>query len=75
MVNKKRFCTFLSLDNSKLTCIISSTALHASSLLVATMTPFPAARPLAFTTRAGNSALGRKKPKENSKRDYVYTPN
>lgn len=41
------------------TCMISCTALQASSLLSATITPFPAARPLAFTTRAGKSALWR----------------
>lgn len=36
---------------------IPLTALMASSLLDATMTPFPAAKPLALTTNAGKSAL------------------
>lgn len=36
---------------------MSMTAWHASSWFAATMTPFPAARPLAFTTSAGKSAL------------------
>lgn len=48
------FCeTFL------LTCMISVTALQASSLVEATMTPLPAARPLALTTKAGKVALPR----------------
>lgn len=41
------------------TCMISRTALQASSLFFATITPFPAARPLAFTTKAGKFALWR----------------
>lgn len=36
---------------------ISSTAAHASSLLLATTTPFPAAKPLALTTSASYDAL------------------
>lgn len=36
---------------------MSMTAWHASSWSAATMTPFPAASPLAFTTSAGKSAL------------------
>lgn len=36
---------------------ISSIALHASSLFFVTITPFPAARPEAFITSAGNCAL------------------
>lgn len=36
---------------------MSITAWQASSWSRATITPFPAARPLAFTTRAGKSAL------------------
>lgn len=36
---------------------ISSTAAHASSLLLATTTPFPAANPLALTTSASYVAL------------------
>lgn len=39
--------------------MISVTALHASSLFEATITPLPAARPLAFTTKAGKLALQR----------------
>lgn len=41
----------------QLTCMISLTALQASSLFDATITPLPAARPLAFTTKAGKFAL------------------
>lgn len=37
--------------------MMSCTARQASSLSRATMTPFPAASPLAFTTSAGKSAL------------------
>lgn len=37
--------------------MMSITARQASSGSAATMTPFPAASPLAFTTRAGKSAL------------------
>lgn len=39
------------------TFMMSITARQASSRSAATMTPFPAASPLAFTTRAGKSAL------------------
>lgn len=44
-----------------LTCMISLTALQASSLFEATITPLPAARPLAFTTKAGKFALQRQR--------------
>ena len=40
-----------------LTLSMSHAAWHASSLELATTTPFPAASPLAFTTKAGYSAL------------------
>lgn len=39
----------------------------ASSLLDATMTPFPAAKPLALTTKAGKSAL-----QQNWQTDYSF---
>lgn len=42
------------------TCLSESTALTASSLEEATMTPFPAAKPLAFTTKALYGALKKK---------------
>lgn len=48
-------------QKDQLTCIISLTASQASSLLLATITPFPAASPLAFTTKAGKSALWRQR--------------
>src|SRR6218665_352346 len=45
--------SLLLIDTSK----ISLTAVMASSLLDATTTPFPPAKPLALTTNAGKSAL------------------
>lgn len=57
------------LQKNQPTCMISCTALQAASLFSATMTPFPAARPLAFTTKAGKSALWR-----HSKASYSINP-